>query len=169
MPGERCMVIGYRENELIRSLDLSGWDFEAATNMYGFLYYASNLRTLTLPDNMTLANVTSMQLCFHSCMKLRELDLSSCNITKCEDWKDCFANLNALETLRIGLIDFSPCNSVVDLSQWGTNIRARGTEAKTLPLGVNNKPVSLGGKGSDPISDDDLKIATDKGWTVQFE
>ena len=201
MPGERCMVIGYRENELIRSLDLSGWDFEAATNMYGFLYYASNLRTLTLPDNMTLANVTSMQLCFHSCMKLRELDLSSCNITKCEDWKDCFANLNALETLRIGLIDFSPCNSVVDLSQWGTNIREltgtlRGirndfravsnrmtrdscmvvinglemvTEAKTLTLGVNNKPVSLGGKGSDPISDDDLKIATDKGWTVQFE
>ena len=201
MPGEGCMVIGYRKNELIRSLDLSGWDFEAATNMYGFLFYASNLRTLTLPDNMTLANVTSMQLCFQGCMKLRELDLSSCNITKCEDWKDCFANLNALETLRIGLIDFSPCNSVVDLSQWKTNIREltgtlRGirndcravsnrmtrdscmvvingletvTEAKTLTLGVNNKPVSLGGKGSDPISDDDLKIATDKGWTVQFE
>lgn len=201
MPGEGCMVIGSRKNELIRSLDLSGWDFEAATNMYGFLLYASNLRTLTLPDNMTLANVTSMQLCFQSCMKLRELDLSSCNITKCEDWKDCFANLNALETLRIGLIDFSPCNSVVDLSQWETNIREltgtlRGirndfravsnrmtrdscmvvingletvTEAKTLTLGVNNKPVSLGGKGSDPISDDDLKIATDKGWTVQFE
>ena len=201
MPGEECMVIGYRKNELIRSLDLSGWDFEAATNMYGFLFCASNLRTLTLPDNMTLANVTSMQLCFQSCMKLRELDLSSCNITKCEDWKDCFANLNALETLRIGLIDFSPCNSVVDLSQWETNIREltgtlRGirndfravsnrmtrdscmvvinglemvTEAKTLTLGVNNKPVSLGGKGSDPISDDDLKIATDKGWTVQFE
>ena len=201
MPGEGCMVIGYQKNELIRSLDLSGWDFEAATNMYGFLFCALNLRTLTLPDNMTLANVTSMQLCFQSCMKLRELDLSSCNITKCEDWKDCFANLNALETLRIGLIDFSPCNSVVDLSQWGTNIREltgtlRGirndfravsnrmtrdscmvvinglemvTEAKTLTLGVNNKPVSLGGKGSDPISDDDLKIATDKGWTVQFE
>ena len=201
MPGEGCMVIGYRKNELIRSLDLSGWDFEAATNMYGFLLYASNLRTLTLPDNMTLANVTSMQLCFQGCAKLREIDLSSCNITKCEDWKDCFANLNALETLRIGLIDFSPCNSVVDLSQWGTNIREltgtlRGirndfravssrmtrdscmvvingletvTEAKTLTLGVNNKPVSLGGKGSDPISDDDLKIATDKGWTVQFE
>ena len=201
MPGEGCMVIGYRKNELIRSLDLSGWDFEAATNMYGFLFYASNLRTLTLPDNMTLANVTSMQLCFEECAKLREIDLSSCNITKCEDWKDCFANLNALETLRIGLIDFSPCNSVVDLSQWGTNIREltgtlRGirndfravsnrmtrdscmvvinglemvTEAKTLTLGVNNKPVSLGGKGSDPISDDDLKIATDKGWTVQFE
>lgn len=200
MPGEGCIVIGFRKNELIRSLDLSGWDFEAATNMYAFLFYASNLRTLTLPDNMTLANVTSMQLCFEECAKLREIDLSSCNITKCEDWKDCFANLNALETLRIGLIDFSPCNSVVDLSQWGTNIREltgtlRGirndfravssrmtrdscmvvingletvTEAKTLTLGVNNKPVSLGGKGSDPISDDDLKIATDKGWTVQF-
>lgn len=200
MPGESCMVIGYRENELIRNLDLSGWDFEAATNMYGFLNFASNLRTLTLPDNMTLANVTSMQTCFHSCEKLREIDLSSCSITKCEEWSDCFSGLNALETLRIGLIDFSPCGSI-DLFPWGTNLREltgtlRGirndfravssrmtrdscmvvinglemvTEAKTLTLGVNNKPVSLGGKGSDPISDDDLKIATDKGWTVQFK
>ena len=200
MPGEGCMVIGYQKNELIRSLDLSGWDFEAATNMYGFLLYASNLRTLTLPDNMTLANVTSMQMCFQACAKLREIDLSSCNITKCENWSNCFAGLNALETLRIGLIDFSPCGSI-DLFNWGTNLREftgtlRGirdnfravssrmtrdscmvvinglemvTEAKTLTLGVNNKPVSLGGKGSDPISDDDLKIATDKGWTVQFE
>lgn len=199
MPGESCMVIGYRKNELIRNLDLSGWDFEAATNMYGFLNYASNLRTLTLPDNMTLANVTSMQICFKSCEKLREIDLSSCNITKCEEWSDCFTDLNALETLRIGLIDFSPCGSI-DLFMWGTNPREltgtlRGirndfravssrmtrdscmvvinglemvTETKTLTLGVNNKPVSLGGKGSDPISDDDLKIATDKGWTVQF-
>ena len=200
MPGESCMVIGYQKNELIKSLDLSGWDFEAATNMYGFLLYASNLRTLTLPDNMTLANVTSMQLCFQACAKLREIDLSSCNITKCENWSYCFAGLDALETLRIGLIDFSPCGSI-DFFLWGTNIREltgtlRGirndfravssrmtrdscmvvinglemvTEAKTLTLGVNNKPVSLGGKGSDPISDDDLKIATDKGWTVQFE
>ena len=199
MLGEKCMVIGYQKNELIRSLDLSGWDFEAATNMYGFLLYASNLRTLTLPDNMTLANVTSMQICFQACAKLREIDLSSCNITKCENWSNCFASLDALETLRIGLIDFSPCGSI-DLFTWGTNPREltgtlRGirndfravssrmtrdscmvvinglemvTEAKTLTLGVNNKPVSLGGKGSDPISDDDLKIATDKGWTVQF-
>ena len=227
MPGgEECMVIGYLENELIRSLDLSGWDFEAATNMYRFLINAPNLRTLTLPDNMTLANVTdmgecfygcgslqsldtskwtlanvtNMYSCFRSCGSLREIDLSSCNITKCKNWSDCFVSLGRLETLRIGLIDFSPCDRV-DFFPWGTNIREltgtlRGirnnfravstrmtrnscmvfingletvTEAKTLTLGANNKPVSLGGKGSDPISDDDLKIATDKGWTVQFE
>ena len=279
MPGgEECMVIGYLENELIRSLDLSGWDFEAATNMYRFLINAPNLRTLTLPDNMTLANVTNMGNClygcknlqsldtskwtlanvvtmsdcfcgcgslqsldtskwtlanvtnmyfcfrscgslqsldtskwtlanvtnmggcFYGCGSLREIDLSSCNITKCKNWSDCFVSLGRLETLRIGLIDFSPCDRV-DFFPWGTNIREltgtlRGirnnfravstrmtrnscmvfingletvTEAKTLTLGANNKPVSLGGKGSDPISDDDLKIATDKGWTVQFE
>ena len=250
-PGEHCFLVGGSGNKLIRSLDLSGWDFEAATNMSLFLYAASNLKTLTLPDNMTLANVTSMNQsfpvcsslqsldtskwtlanvidmyhcfmgcgslqsldtskwtlanvtnmasCFYICKNIREIDLSSCNITKCVSWNDCFANLYRLETLRIGLIDFSPCDSI-DLFR-GTNIREltgtlRGirndframssrmtrdscmvvinglemvTEAKTLTLGVNNKPVSLGGKGSDPISDDDLKIATDKGWTVQFE
>jgi surface protein len=331
MPGEgNCMVIGYRRNILIRSLDLSGWDFEAATDMTYFLYYASGLKTLTLPENMmlanvtnmlrcfydcrllmsldtskwtlgnvtnmescfngcanlmsldtskwtlgnvtnmescfngcanlltldtskwtlanvtnmsrclgkceklqsldtskwtlanvtnmfecffacsslltldtskwTLGNVTNMRLCFRDCASLREIDLSSCNITKCNDWGGCFTGLNRLKTLRIGLIDFSPCDSI-DLFEWGTNPREltgtlRGirndfravssrmtrdscmvvinglemvTEAKTLTLGVNNKPVSLGGKGSDSISDDDLKIATDKGWTVQFE
>ena len=250
-PGEHCFLVGGSGNKLIRSLDLSGWDFEAAANMSLFLYAASNLKTLTLPDNMTLANVTSMNQsfpvcsslqsldtskwtlanvidmyhcfmgcgslqsldtskwtlanvtnmasCFYICKNIREIDLSNCNITKCVSWNDCFANLYRLETLRIGLIDFSPCGSI-DLFR-GTNIREltgtlRGirndfravssrmtrdscmvvingletvTEAKTLTLGVNNKPVSLGGKGSDPISDDDLKIATDKGWTVQFE
>ena len=276
-PGEHFILVGGSGNKLIRSLDLSGWDFEAAANMSLFLYAASNLKTLTLPDNMTLANVTSMNQsfsacsslqsldtskwtlanvidmyhcfmgcgslqsldtskwtlanvtnmqgcfydcgslqsldtskwtlanvtnmasCFYICKNIREIDLSNCNITKCVSWNDCFANLYRLETLRIGLIDFSPCDSI-DLFR-GTNIREltgtlRGirndfravssrmtrdscmvvingletvTEAKTLTLGVNNKPVSLGGKGSDPISDDDLKIATDKGWTVQFE
>ena len=276
-PGEHCILVGGSGNKLIRSLDLSGWDFEAAANMSLFLYAASNLKTLTLPDNMTLANVTSMNQsfsvcsslqsldtskwtlanvidmyhcfmgcgslqsldtskwtlanvtnmqgcfygcgslqsldtskwtlanvtnmasCFYICKNIREIDLSSCNITKCVSWNDCFVNLYRLETLRIGLIDFSPCGSI-DLFR-GTNIREltgtlRGirndfravssrmtrdscmvvingletvTEAKTLTLGVNNKLVSLGGKGSDPISDDDLKIATDKGWTVQFE
>ena len=226
MPGESYMVIGYRKNELIRSIDLSGWDFEAATDMARFLYFASGLQTLTLPENVmlgnvtnmsqcfygcgslqsldtskwTLANVTDMNGCFYDCESLREIDLSSCNITKCRNWDHCFTTLDNLETLRIGLIDFSPCGSI-DFFPWETNPREltgtlRGirndfravsrrmtrdscmvfingletvTEAKTLTLGVNNKPVSLGGKGSDPISDDDLKIATDKGWTVQFE
>ena len=278
MPGEHCVLISNSGNKLIRSLDVSGWDFEAAANMSLFLRAASNLKTLTLPDNMTLANVTNMDFCFggcgslksldtskwtlanvtnmrgcffacrslksldtstwtlanvtnimecfyacenlqsldtskwtlanvtdmshcfRQCLSLREIDLSSCNITNCTGWNACFASLTRLETLRIGLIDFSPCGSI-DLFMWGTNPREltgtlRGirndfravssrmtrdscmvvinglemvTEAKTLTLGVNNKPVSLGGKGSDPISDDDLKIATDKGWTVQFE
>lgn len=225
MPGESYLVIGYQKNELIRSFDLSGWDFEAATDMSRFLYFASGLQTLTLPENVmlgnvtdmngcfngcgslqsldtskwTLANVTDMNNCFYGCESLREIDLSSCNITKCRNWDHCFTTLDNLETLRIGLIDFSPCGST-NLFPWETNPREltgtlRGirndfravssrmtrdscmvvinglemvTEAKTLTLGVNNKPVSLGGKGSDPISDDDLKIATDKGWTVQF-
>ena len=238
-------------NILIRNLDLSDWNFEVATNMSNFLYNASALKTLTLPDNMTLshvtsinscfiqcsslreidtskwtlanvtnmgscfsgcgslqsldtskwtlANVTDMYQCFSQCSSLREIDFSSCNITKCIYWEDWIYSCSSLETLKIGLIDFSRCGSI-NFFENTTNIREitgtlRGirnnfwavsrrmtrdscmvfingletvTEAKTLTLGVNNKPVSLGGKGNDPISDDDLKIATDKGWTVQF-
>lgn len=237
-------------NSLVRNLDLSGWDFEAATTMRGFLEGARALITLTLPDNMTLSNVTDMYCafracsslqsidtskwtlykvtemqqcfrycksflsldmskctlenvtgmyyCFSDCSYLLELDLSSCNITRCTVWGGWILLDGKLETLRIGLIDFSLCGDV-DFT-CGTNIREltgtlRGiknnftakstrmtrdscmvvingletvTEAKKLTLGANNKPVSLGGKGNDPISDDDLKIATDKGWTVQF-
>ena len=223
-PGMGYYMFGQWDgNKLVRSIDLSGWDFEAATSMIFFMNSASNLRTLTLPANMTLANVTSMAqcfygcgslqaldtskwtlanvqdmiYCFYQCTLLREIDLTSCNITKCKKW-DAWLTYTRLETLRIGLIDFSLCNGVDFLL--GTNIRhltgtLRGikdnfkavsnrmtrdscmvvingldtvTEAKTLTLGNNNKPVSLGGKGSDPISDADLKIATDKGWTVAF-
>ena len=328
LPSENYQMLS-AQNRLILSLDLSGWDFEAATNMGFFLAYAQNLRTLTLPDNMTLANVTNMQYCFNGCSNLqsidtskwtlanvtnmqycfdgcsnlqsidtskwtlanvmnmqycfegcsnlqsidtskwtlanvtnmhgpfagcskirtldtskwggmgyvtdfynlflkcsnlreidtskwtmesatdiassfngcsslREIDLSSCNIMKCTHFDRWISSCSLLETLRIGLIDFSLCGAVDFLCD--TNIREltgtlRGiknnftakstrmtrdscmvvingletvTEAKTLTLGNNNKPVSLGGKGSDPISDADLKIATDKGWTVAF-
>ena len=246
-PNNYQMLAG---NSLLRSLDLSGWDFEAATNMSRFLYNATKLKTLTLPDNMTLANVTDMSSCFKSCGSLqsldtskwtlanvtsmsycfdscgslqsldtskwtlanvtsmyrcfnfcsclREIDLSSCNITKCIDWERWIYGCSLLKTLRIGLIDFSLCGGVDFLSDTGireltgtlkgiknnftavSNRMTRDscmvvinglemvTEAKTLTLGANNKPVSLGGKGNDPISDDDLKVATDKGWTVQF-
>ena len=272
--GEGCQMFS-ANNTLVRNLDLSGWDFEVATIMSKFLKGAQALRTLTLPDNMTLsnvlymtscfngcvslqsidmskctlenvksmyscffgcsslqsidmskctlenvtdmyscfgscsslqsldtskwtlANVTSIYRCFYRCSCLREIDLSSCNITKCTNWERWIYGCDLL-TLRIGLIDFSLCGNVDFLS--GTGIREltgtlRGiknnftaqsnrmtrdscmvvingletvTEAKTLTLGANNKPVSLGGKGNDPISDDDLKVATDKGWTVQF-
>ena len=253
MPGVQCVLTGHNRNKTIRSLDLSGWDFEAATDMARFLNSAIKLRTLTLPENMTLANVTDMNFCFNGCMNLqsldtskwtlsnvtdmdycffncanlqsldtskwtlanvtnmeycfyncanlREIDLSSCNITKCVYWNRIFFGLHKLETLRIGLIDFSSASgNRINFFENTTNIREitgtlRGirnnfwavsrrmtrdscmvfingletvTEAKTLTLGVNNKPLSLGGKGSDPISDDDLKIATDKGWTVEF-
>ena len=227
LPSENYRMLS-AQNRLILSLDLSGWDFEAATDMSSFLVEASNLRTLTLPDNMTLANVTvmgfgyhgcfygcshlqsidtskwtlqnvtNMPVCFNGCSSLREIDLSSCNITKCTGFYQWISGCSLLETLRIGLIDFSLCGAVDFL--YNTNIREltgtlRGiknnftamstrmtrdscmvvingletvTEAKTLTLGNNNKPVSLGGKGNDPISDADLKIATDKGWTVAF-
>ena len=253
MPGVQCVLTGHNGNKTIRSLDLSGWDFEAATDMARFLNSAIKLRTLTLPENMTLANVTdmnscfngcsnlqsldtskwtlanvtnmgncfngcnnlqsldtskwtlanvtNMDYCFYKCANLREIDLSSCNITKCVYWNRTFFGLYKLETLRIGLIDFSSASgNSINFFEYTTNIREitgtlRGirnnfgavsrrmtrdscmvfingletvTEAKTLTLGVNNKPLSLGGKGSDPISDDDLKIATDKGWTVEF-
>lgn len=139
-----------------------------------------------------------MRFCFASCESLIEIDLSSCNITKCNNYSNWIFRCYNLKTLRIGLIDFSLCGAVDFLCD--TNIReltgtlrniknnftAKSnrmtrdscmvvingletvTEAKTLTLGANNKPVSLGGKGTDPISDADLKIATDKGWTVQF-
>ena len=246
--GESCKMLSAK-NTLVRNLDLSGWDFEAATDMTEFLNNASALKTLTLQDNMTLANVTSMvqcffscgslqaldtskwtlanvtnmvqcfsgcgslqaldtskwtlanvkdmSYCFYQCTLLREIDLTSCDITKCKKW-DAWLTQTRLETLRIGLIDFSLCGTIDFLN--GSDIREltgtlRGiknnftaksnrmtrdscmvvingletvTEAKTLTLGANNKPVSLGGKGNDPISDADLKIATDKGWTVAF-
>ena len=182
----------------LQSLDTSKWTLANVTDMSYCFYGCGSLQSLDT-SKWTLANVTDMNGCFFGCESLREIDLSSCNITKCRKWAGCFANLRRLETLRIGLIDFSPCGGIDFFS--GTNIREltgtlRGirngfravssrmtrnscmvfingletvTEAKALTLGANNKPVSLGGKGSDPISDDDLKIATDKGWTVQFE
>ena len=184
----------------LQSLGTSKWTFANVTNMQDCFNNCSSLQSLDT-SKWTLANVTNMQYCFYNCANLREIDLSSCNITKCVYWNRFFFGLYKLETLRIGLIDFSPASgNSINFFEDVPNIREitgtlRGirndfravssrmtrdscmvfingletvTEAKTLTLGVNNKPVSLGGKGNDPISDEDLKVATDKGWTVKF-
>ena len=182
----------------IRTLDTSKWgDLGYVTDFYNLFLKCSNLREIDT-SKWTMESATNIASSFDGCSSLREIDLSSCNIMKCTHFDRWISACSLLETLRIGLIDFSLCGAVDFLCD--TNIREltgtlRGiknnftaksnrmtrdscmvvingletvTEAKTLTLGANNKPVSLGGKGNDPISDDDLKVATDKGWTVAF-
>ena len=102
LPSENYKMLS-AQNRLILSLDLSGWDFEAATNMHNFLTDARNLRTLTLPDNMTLGNVTNMSSCFSSCESLRSLDMSKCTLANVTSMAYCFygcGSLHALDTSK---------------------------------------------------------------------
>lgn len=216
-------------NKFVKYLDVSEWDFAPATTLEAFfqnagavkyIYFGeapdfanvtnmsntflscSSLQTLDL-SKATLENVTNMSGTFAGCSKLVKIDISSCNISKCTNWNQWVGDDNqSLMEIDFGVIDFSLCENIDFLLQWGhtphvrtlkgtikgikNNFKAYSdnlsrdsvmvvingletvTEAKILTLGTNNKPVSLGGTGNDPISDADLKVATDKGWTVQF-
>ena len=182
----------------IQTLDTSKWgNLGYVNDFYNLFVNCSNLQSIDT-SKWTMESATDIANSFSGCASLHEIDLSSCNITKCTNFTLWISGCSLLETLRIGLIDFSLCGAVDFLSNTnireltGTlrgiknNFTAKSnrmtrdscmvvingletvTEARTLTLGANNKPVSLGGKGNDPISDDDLKVAMDKGWTVQF-
>ena len=191
------MYSAFKNCSSLRDIDMSKCTLESVTEMGRCFENCSSLRDIDM-SKCTLENVESMYLAFSNCYNLQEIDISSCNFIKCINWGNWIINCINLNTLSIGLIDFSLCGDIDfscdtnirvltgTLRGIKNNFTAKSnrmtrdscmvvingletvTEAKTLTLGANSKPVSLGGKGTDPISDDDLKIATDKGWTVQF-
>ena len=156
----------------LQSLDTSKWTLANVTNMSQCFYNCDSLREIDL-SSCNITKCRNWDHCFTTLNNLETLrigliDFSPCGSINFFPWETNPRELTG--TLRGIRNDFRAVSSRMtrDSCMVVINGLEMVTEAKTLTLGVNNKPVSLGGKGSDPISDDDLKIATDKGWTVQF-
>ena len=131
--GERVVVSGdlsylFADMEKVTSVDLSGWDTTAVTNMDSFF---SNCAMLTSPSfaGWDFSQVADLEYLFSNCSSLDSLDLSTWNVNGAR-LTGMFSGCSQLQTLSLSGWDvsdtpsmtsmFSGCArlSSLDLSGW---------------------------------------------------
>ena len=176
----------------LEELDLSSFNTGNVTDMNDMFWNCKALKTLDL-SNFNTSNVTDMSGMFWNCTSLTSLDLSSWDTGKVTDMSDMFHNCENLTELDLSNFDASNvinmdnmlngCNSLVNF-QAPKNIRADFNVSLTPNLShdslmsiVNNLATvtvkttltlrSIYSNGMiGGLTDDEIAIATNKGWTV---
>ena len=159
----------------LTSLDVSNWDVSKVTDMNNMFNGCESLTSLDV-SNWDVSKVTDMNQIFYSCKKLISLDLSNWDINNvtnytsyilylCEelttliDGHESEPNITALNGLNKSLIlDTSTklnYESVYALFRGAATVTT--TQTITLPKVMEGK-----------LDPDKVKIATDKGWTVDY-
>ena len=159
----------------LQSLDTSKWTLENVQIMTNTFSSCSSLQSL----DMRSARITKCYRFSHwlyncpslSTLNLGVIDISSFNNPESHAILDGAPALRTLTgTLRGIHLDFVVASR--NMSRESVLVVLSGldevSKKTTLTLSNNNKPVSLGGRGNDPITDEDYNIAVNKGWTVVF-
>ena len=148
----------------LATLDLSSFDTSKVTNMNNMFYYCTSLTSLDV-SSFDTSKVTSISYIFNNCKSLTSLDLSNWDINKvtasyatsnafnCSVLTDFKApkNINAA-------IDFSSCTNLTHDSLMSIiNNLTTKTSTTKLTLGATNLA---------KLSDDEIAIAVNRGWTL---
>ena len=161
--------------EALTNLDLSSFNTSSVTNMEQMFSDCKALTNLDL-SSFNTSSVTNMQYMFYTCEALTNLDLSSFNTSSVTNMDEMFSFASNLENVI-----------------WGKNWGA-GLEASTSPvlsfyftpkfthssaLDLINKLADHSSTGGGrivefntalqpSITDEEIAIATAKGWEIQF-
>lgn len=134
---------------------------QAAANLGSCFHDCVNLTALALPDGFG-QNATSLYNCFYSCTKLTSLHLPAGFGQNSTNNTGCFDNCPALTDIT-GNPNFKASLSLLKSSRLTHDslmIVINGlqtVEGKTLTLGTTNLA---------KLTDEEKKVATDKGWTL---
>lgn len=175
----------------ITKLDVSEWDTGNATTMERMFYYCSGLTELDV-SNFNTRNVTDIGDIFAYCNKLESLDVSNWDVSKVTDMGGAFQGCRSLTSLDCSSWDiskitgnyylskaFDSCDVLVDLYP-PKNINAPMDVTYSTALShdslmriINNlmtttstKKLTLGATNKAKLADEELAIATNKGWTI---
>ena len=179
----------------ITSLDLTGWDTSNVTKTASMFNNCSSLASLNI-NNLNVGNVTDMYGMFTSCYKLTSLDLSGWDVSKVTDMGEMFYYCKILTSLNLSNWNmsnvtsmasmFKLCNELTDLNMNGailpkinlTNwlLDYNSTLTTTSLESVLNAlqqlsegesyTCSLGATNLAKLTDEQIAIATSKGWTL---
>ena len=156
----------------LTSLDLSGFDTSAVTNMDYMFNFCSKLTSLDLSGFNTSAG-TSMLSMFESCSGLTSLDLSGFDTSAVTSMDYMFAYCSSLTSLILGpnflktskydYVDFSYCTKwtndtvVTSLVTNSYDRATAGLKTMTLKLSTNTKAA---------LTDEQKAAITAKGYTI---
>ena len=137
-------------------------DFDDCSNLGYCFYNCSSLTTLTLPDGFGQA-ATNLSYCFLYCSSLKTLTLpdgfgqAATSLGSCFSFCSKLTDITGNPNFKVSC-DLSPC---VNLTHDSLMVVINGlqtvTTTKTLTLGATNLA---------KLTDEEKKIATDKGWTL---
>ena len=159
-----CMDNMFIYNTALKSLDLSSFDTSNVTDMGYMFMYCKSLTSLDL-SSFDTHNVTNIWSMFSDCTSLISLDLSNSDMSKVTISDTIFYRCSKLQTITKGSfknlkisLDLSDCvvlskQSVVDLFDSIGTANSRAT-------------ITLASAVYSQLSADEIKVATDKGWTV---
>ena len=171
----------------LKLLDASNFNTSKVTDMSGMFYNCNLLETIDL-SNFNTSNVTYMTNMFNGCHKLTSLDVSNFNTSKVTDMSgmffydseliDLYMNFDVSSVKNFDYIfvlsgnlknvvgkfegtklnlDLSYCPLTADSAMVFINGLATVTEQRTLSLSATTY---------DSLTNEQIAIATAKGWTV---
>lgn len=121
----RLMFLGCHS---LKELDLSSMNTQNVTTMEGLFESCGDLHTLILPERFVGPSVTSTRAMFNNCPSLKNVDISSWDMSSVTDTNHMFAECHALAAL--------------DFSSWDLS---RVTESEGMLDGWPNAPESIPG------------------------
>ena len=133
-----------------------------ATNLYNCFSRCSSLTSLTLPAGFG-QNATNIVYCFYGCSSLTSLTLPAGFGSNATSASDCFVNCKALTDItgnpnfKVSVSLASSPNLTHDSLMVVINGLQTVTTTQTLTLGTANLA---------KLTDEEKKVATDKGWTL---
>ena len=171
----------------LESLDLSGFKTNNAVMMNGIFAGCESIKSLDLSSFDTCA-VQGFEDMFSLCLSLSELDLSNFDTSDARSMYGMFYSCKNLTSLHIEFDAakvrdlrsmFEGCNSLANVTGSFTNIKDH-LDLQVCPLPVDSAMLFINGLAKvenehyilfhnttyDKLSDSQIYMATNKGWTV---
>lgn len=162
---------------------------ESVQNMSYMFNHCQSLKSLDL-SNWNVQKVTNLSYAFQYCPSMTDLNLSGWNTSKCTTVSSMCTGGTNLETINLSGWDFSSVTSSIDMftncSSLTTIIGPVSGIKQNVSLSsptkltvdsimvfingleeVSGKTLTLGTTNLAKLSEEQKKIATDKGWTLK--
>ena len=183
-------MFGYCNN--LTSLDVSSFNTSNVIRMDSMFIFCSDLTSLDV-SSFDTSNVTNMDRMFNSCSRLTSLDLSSFNTSNVTNMSRMFSGCSKLTTLNLSSWNtsnvtnmgdmFYDCGSLTNVTwgnNWISNTSITSFEVRQSPVSHdscldlfnklatrdNSPTLRLSTTTKGYMSEEEIAIATGKGWTV---
>lgn len=172
----------------LTSIDVSKWDTSKVTNLYCLCYNCRNLTSLDV-SKWDTSKVTTIDRALYGCEALTSLDLSGWDTSKVTNFSHFLYGDTAITTLKFGTWDMSSatsvqnmfgyCNALTTVTGTITGIKL-SLDLNSCPLTNASAMVFINGLAEvttaqtitfkattyATLTEEQLAIATSKGWTV---